>query len=66
MRKWLINKRKDRGFTQSEVATKVNIKQPSYCNIESGKTNPAPKTAKKIADVLGFDWTDFYRSEKGA
>lgn len=63
MRNWLVSIRKARGFTQSEVAKMVSIAQPSYCNIESGKTNPAPKTAKKIGSVLGFDWTAFYNEK---
>jgi len=28
--------------------------------IENGNANPSVKVAKKIAAVLGFDWTRFY------
>ena len=65
MRNWLIKIRKTRALTQNEVAKSVHISQPSYCNIEKGKINPSPKTAQKIASVLGFDWTVFF-NEKGA
>ncbi len=65
MRAWLVTYRKRYGFSQKALAKKVGISQPSYCTIESGKTNPSPKTAQKIASVLGFDWTVFF-DEKGA
>jgi len=31
--------------------------------IENGNANPSVKVAKKIAAVLGFDWTRFYEDE---
>ncbi len=59
-RLWVIQKRKKKGFSQKETAEKVGISQPSYCDIEHGKINPSVKTAKAIAEVLGFDWTKFF------
>lgn len=61
MRTWLVTLRKEKGFSQKEVATKASISQPTYCDIEHKKLNPGVKTAKRIASVLGFDWTEFYR-----
>ena len=61
MRTWLIDLRKQQNLSQSEVAQAAKISQPSYCNIENGKLNPKPKTAKRIADVLRFDWTEFFK-----
>lgn len=51
-------------MTQVEVANRVGISQPSYCNIETGKWSPSVKSAKKIAAVLGFDWTQFYEEDE--
>jgi len=31
--------------------------------IENGNANPSVKVAKKIAAVLGFDWTRFFDDE---
>jgi len=31
--------------------------------IELGERQPSVKVAKKIASVLGFDWTLFYQDE---
>lgn len=63
MRKWLITIRKRKGLSQKQVSEKANIAQPSYCKIEKGERGVAVETAKKIADVLGFDWTRFYEDE---
>lgn len=41
----------------------VGIAQPSYFNIEAGKRRPSVPVAKKIAAVLGFDWTRFYEED---
>lgn len=60
MRSWLVDLRRNKGLSQSAVAKEVGIKQPSYHLIETGKTDPRPATAKKIAKVLGFDWKEFY------
>ncbi len=64
-RDWLIAIRNSKGVMQKDVAELVGISQPSYCTIEHGKTRPSVETAKKIAAVLGFDWTRFYEAEGG-
>lgn len=63
MRDWLIAMREQKGFRQKYVAEKVGISPPSYCTIEKGKTRPTVETAKAIASVLGFDWTQFYEED---
>lgn len=60
MRSWLVAIREEYGFSQKEVAKRVGISQPSYCNIENGERRPAVETAKAIAKVLGFQWERFY------
>lgn len=39
-------------------------RQSHYAMIENGWRGASPKTAKKIAAVLGFDWTLFFEDEK--
>jgi len=56
----LKEKRLKKGLTQEDVATAAEIQTGSYCDIENGKKGTKPSTAKKIAAVLGFDWTEFY------
>ena len=65
MRMWLIGIRKARGMNQKEVADAVGIRQPSYWKYEAGTATPRPAIAKKIAKLLGFDWTLFYEEKAG-
>ena len=65
VRNWLIDTRKKLGMTQGEVAERVGIAQPSYCEIENGASRPRPETAKKIGNVLGVAWVRFYEEEEG-
>lgn len=60
MRKWLIEKRKESHLSQDEIATKCGISRQYYGFIESGARNCPVKTAKKIAEVLGFAWEKFF------
>lgn len=60
MREWLIHLRKVQGLTQNEVASKAGISRSYYSGIEVGTRNVPVKTAKKIASVLGFEWTIFF------
>ena len=67
IRQWLRDMRTAQGMSQKGVANLVGISQPSYHQIESGENNPSVDTAKKIADVLQFEWPRFYQDDqKGA
>lgn len=46
--------------SQREVAEQAGITQAFYCEIESGKKRPSVPVAKKIAAILGFEWTRFF------
>lgn len=50
-------------MSELETAKRAGIAQPFYHNIEMALKNPSVETAKKIAAVLGFDWTEFFRDE---
>ena len=62
MREWLVAIREEKRLSQKDVSEKVGISPPSYNNIEHGipGKGPSVRTAKKIGEVLGFDWTRFY------
>lgn len=62
MRTWLIQLRNDSGLTQTEVAAKASISQNYYSCIEKYGRTPTISVAKRIAAVLGFDWTKLYES----
>ncbi len=61
---WLIEHRNEARLTQCEVAELANISQSHYAAIETNVRKPSVKTAKKIAEVLGFPWTRFYEAER--
>ena len=56
----LIDLRKEKGLTQFEIAERAGVPQQFYNYIENGRRRPSVSVAKKIAAVLGFDWTEFY------
>lgn len=63
---WLKDIRKQAGLAQVDVAHLANVKRASYGNIELGVRRPSVSTAKRIAVVLGFEWTRFFEeSENG-
>lgn len=66
MRSWLADIRKGANKTQQNVASAAGISQAYYAGIElgiRGKPLSVP-IAKKIAAVLGFDWTRFYEEDE--
>ena len=68
MRSWLKALREQAGLTQEEVAIRVGMSQQSYQMIESGERGKCLKgeTAKRIAAVLGFEWTRFFEDDTQA
>lgn len=58
MRTWLRNIRHEK--SQELVAQMAGITQQMYSKIERGGANPSVDVAKRIAAVLGFEWTRFY------
>lgn len=65
-RQWLADIRIKQGKTQQEVAMAVGTSQGGYANIESGLREPSVEFAKKIAAVLGFEWTRFFEDQEKA
>ncbi len=57
---WLEEKRVAADLTQSEVAKGAAIARGSYANIENEERRPSVDVAKRIAAVLGFEWTRFF------
>ena len=57
---WLKGLRIGKGISQKEMADMLDITQVTYSYYETGKQNPPVKRAKQIAEILGFDWIQFY------
>ncbi len=59
-RKWLVERREEKGYSQSSLAKELKITSQAYNYIENNQRNPSVELAKKIADILNFSWTKFY------
>ena len=49
--------RKQKGLTQTEVATRLGISQQAYSRYESGQAVPSGQTASALAEILGCDFS---------
>jgi transcriptional regulator with XRE-family HTH domain len=50
--------RRERGFSQEELADRANIHQTYLSGVERGKRNPTVTVLQRIADALGADIED--------
>jgi putative transcriptional regulator len=66
LRTWLKDIRAKKELTQQEVANAANVDVTMISKIEVGERRPSVKVAKRIAAVLGFDWTRFYEDDEQA
>jgi putative transcriptional regulator len=65
MRHWLKELRcKSNNLTQEQLAKQAGISRTMITEIENGNANPSVEVAKKIAAVLGIDWTKFFEDEQ--
>lgn len=56
--------REERGLTQTELARKSGLAQPTLSELERGsKTNPSLKVLRRLADALGIDVADLIKEE---
>lgn len=61
----LKDQRKKKNITQIELASLVHVTQQAIEKYENGKRRPSPEVAMRIAEVLDFNWTLFYKKESG-
>ena len=52
--------RQDKGLTQQQLADKLGITRQTISHIECGRIKPSINNAKAIANVLGFEWSNFF------
>lgn len=61
--RWLVELREERKLTHEKISRLAGIERSYYTKIENGAT-PSVKVAKRIADVLGVDWTLFFEPNR--
>ncbi len=58
--KFVREKRIASKMTLKDVATAAGISECFASQIETGQRRPSVEVAKRIAAVLGFEWTRFF------
>lgn len=53
--------RESKGLTQQQVANLIGKDRSLIAKIENGEAMPSVKTAKVLAEVLGTEWTIFFK-----
>lgn len=61
---WLKSLREEKKLTQRKVADNSGISLSFYNQIENNVRAPSVGVAKKIANVLNFDWSKFFEEGK--
>lgn len=59
----MINLKEERiklNLSQFQMAEKIGISASGYSNIENKRYSPSIRTAKKIAEIIGVDWSKIY------
>lgn len=56
--------REAKGLSQKELAGLLEMPQPQYSRIESGKTDPSFTTLERIVKALGISLTDLFRADE--
>ena len=55
--------RKKAGFTQAELAEKINVDPKYISRLETGTSTPSISTVIKISEVLKIDFQSFFVTE---
>lgn len=53
--------REKKKMTLLEVANSSDVSEAYVSLLETGRRRPSVDVAKRIAEVLGFDWTLFFK-----
>jgi transcriptional regulator with XRE-family HTH domain len=56
--------REGKGLSQKELAGLLDMAQPQYHRIESGKTDPSFTVVTKIVSALGLSLPEFFKADE--
>lgn len=56
----ILKARKNKGYTQKQVAELAKVSEEYISLIESGKRKPSVNVAKKLGAILDIQWTIFF------
>lgn len=52
-----------KGLTLKKLSEEAGISESYLSMIENKERTPSIRVAKKLSDILGINWTDFYEEE---
>lgn len=55
--------REEKNLSQEQLAEMVGVSRQAISNIECGIAKPTVENAKKLGEILNFDWTECYNNE---
>lgn len=56
--------REAKGLSQKELAGLLDMPQPQYSRIESGKTDPSFKTLERVSKALGISLSELFKADE--
>lgn len=56
-------KREAAGLTQDQLGQKLGISRQAVSLLEIGTNKPTVENAKKMGEILNFDWTELYNDK---
>jgi transcriptional regulator with XRE-family HTH domain len=62
--KYIKKCRLNKGLSQADVSSRMNITLSAYSKIERGLTDPSLSRMRQIAEILKFDLADILLEEK--
>lgn len=54
----------EKGLTQEHLAKMCEVQRTTITMIEIGENKPSVELAKKLGNVLKFDWTMFFEDDE--
>ena len=56
-------KREAAGLTQDQLGQRLGISRQAVSLLEIGTNKPTVENAKKLGEILNFDWTELYNDK---
>ena len=56
--------RKEKGFTQEQLANECGVQRTTITMIELGENKPSVELAKKLGTIFDVAWSDFFEDDK--
>lgn len=52
-----------KNLTMKQISQQVGITESYYCLLENGLRRPSVPVAKRLGEVLGFDWSELFEND---